>query len=133
MYVYLQIQPLISTEYNLDTFFVKVYNTITIKVVVKMFRFLHDSEKPVYTIKIAAELLGCHPQTLRIYEEFGLIRPERTAKNYRMYSQKNLSMMKRLCSMMDRWELNLSGTRALFEMAERFHIEIEKMIDQMLE
>lgn len=98
-----------------------------------MFRFLHDSEKPVYTIKIAAELLGCHPQTLRIYEEFGLIRPKRTAKNYRMYSQKNLSMMKRLCSMMDRWELNLSGTRALFEMAERFHIEIEKMIDQMLE
>ena len=98
-----------------------------------MFRFLHDSQKPVYTIKIAAELLGCHPRTLRIYEEVGLLKPKRTAKNYRMYSQKDLMMMKRLCSMMDRWELNLSGARALFEVADRFHIKIERMIDQMLE
>jgi MerR family transcriptional regulator/heat shock protein HspR len=98
-----------------------------------MFRFLHDGEKPVYTISIAAELLGCHPRTLRIYEEFGLIQPKRTRKNYRLFSQKDLSTIKRLCSLMDKWDLTLAGTKALFEMAERFHIEVEIMIDEMLE
>lgn len=97
-----------------------------------MYRWLHDSEKPVYTIRIAAELLGCHPRTLRIYEEVGLIHPKRTHKKYRLYSQNDLAMMRQVCSLMDRWELTLSGTRALFEMAERFHIEVEKMIEEML-
>ncbi len=98
-----------------------------------MFGMLHDSDKPVYTIRIAAELLGCHPRTLRIYEEAGLIRPKRTRKNYRLYSEEDLSQIKRICSMMERWSLNLSGVKAMLEMAERFHIEVERMIEEMLE
>lgn len=98
-----------------------------------MIRLLHDSHKPVYTIGVAAELLGCHPRTLRIYEGAGLIRPKRSVKRYRLYSQYDLTLMKRICGLMEEWDLTLSGARALFEMADRFHIEIERMLDKMLE
>ncbi|KPJ69351.1 hypothetical protein AMJ44_04075 [candidate division WOR-1 bacterium DG_54_3] len=97
-----------------------------------MFRWLHDSHKPVYTISVAAELLGCHPRTLRIYDEEGLLRPQRTKKEYRLYSQHDLAMIKMICSLMDKWSLNLSGVKALFEMANRFDIEIDEMFDEML-
>jgi MerR family transcriptional regulator/heat shock protein HspR len=97
-----------------------------------MFRWLHDSQKPVYTIHIAAELLGCHPRTLRIYEQAGLVNPKRTPKGYRLYSQTDLAMVKKICRLMDEWSLNLSGVKAMFEMTDRFHIEIERMLDEML-
>ena len=97
-----------------------------------MFKWIHDSEKPVYTIHIAAELLGCHPRTLRIYEQAGLVRPQRSQARYRLYSQRDLNRLKMISSLMDELSLNLSGVRALFKMAEKFHIEIEKMIDEML-
>jgi MerR family transcriptional regulator, heat shock protein HspR len=97
-----------------------------------MFRLLHDSEKAVYTISIASELLGCHPRTLRIYEEAGLISPQRTQKKYRLYSQNDLTKVKKMCSLMEECRLNLSGVRALLKMAERFNIEAENMLDEML-
>ena len=97
-----------------------------------MFRWLHDSHKSIYTISVAAELLGCHPRTLRIYEQAGLISPRRTGKKYRLYSQHDLTQVKRLCSLMSEYRLNLSGVKAMLEMAKRFEIETEKMLDEML-
>jgi MerR family transcriptional regulator/heat shock protein HspR len=98
----------------------------------KLFSFLHDSRQPVYTIKVAASLIGCHPRTLRIYEEAGLVCPKRTRSRYRMYSESDLVMIKKVCDLMDELSLNLSGVKALFKMCGSFHIEIEKMIDEML-
>ncbi|MDD5594002.1 MAG: MerR family transcriptional regulator [Candidatus Margulisbacteria bacterium] len=97
-----------------------------------VFHFYHDGHKPVYTIHIAAELLGCHPRTLRLYEQAGLIKPNRTAKNYRLYSQHDLTTVKRICALMAEWELTLSGVSAMFQMAERFHIEMERLFEEML-
>ena len=97
-----------------------------------MFSFLHDNDRPVYTIRVAAELIGCHPRTLRIYEEAGLVCPKRSRNKYRMYSQSDLAMLKKVCELMDELSLNLSGVKALFKMCDSFHIEIEKMIDEML-
>ncbi|MBU0672936.1 MAG: MerR family transcriptional regulator [Candidatus Margulisbacteria bacterium] len=97
-----------------------------------MYRWLHDSHKPVYTISVAAELIGCHPRTLRIYEEEELVQPKRTQKKYRLYSQHDLTKIKRLNSLMAEWGLTLAGVRAMLKMAERFHIEVESMLDEML-
>jgi MerR family transcriptional regulator/heat shock protein HspR len=96
------------------------------------FHWSHDSGKAVYTIQIAAELLGCHPRTLRIYEDFGLVSPRRTPKNYRLYSQNDLTRIKHLCALMDEWDLNLPGLKVMLEMAHRFHIEVEQLIEEML-
>ena len=48
---------------------------------------LDDKNRPLYMISIAAELAGVHPQTLRSYEQKGLVTPRRTSGNTRMYSQ----------------------------------------------
>lgn len=97
-----------------------------------MLRWIHDNEKPVYTISIAAGLLGCHPRTLRIYEQVGIISPHRSCSKYRLFSQQDLMLIKNICDLMDKWDLNLSGVKAILEMGKRFHIETEKILEEML-
>lgn len=94
--------------------------------------YLHDKNQPVYTISIAAEMVGCHPRMLRIYEERGLVKPSRR-HNIRLYSQEDIEQIKEMCELMDEWNLNLSGMQALLEMANRFHIRMERLIDEMLD
>ena len=48
---------------------------------------MDDRNRPLYMISVAAELAGVHPQTLRAYEQKGLVTPQRTSGNTRMYSQ----------------------------------------------
>ena len=47
---------------------------------------MDDRNRPLYMISVAAELAGVHPQTLRAYEQKGLVTPQRTSGNTRMYS-----------------------------------------------
>ncbi len=91
-----------------------------------------QKKRPLYTISIAAEILGCHPRTLRIYEEEGLVNPHRR-NNIRLYSEDDIENIRQICSLMDEWSLNLSGVRALFEAADRFHISVSRLIEKMLE
>ncbi|HTY13873.1 MAG TPA: MerR family transcriptional regulator [Candidatus Omnitrophota bacterium] len=93
---------------------------------------IFDKKKPLFTISVAAEMLECHPRTLRIYEEEGLVHPYRR-NNIRYYSQDDIESIKRICELMDELSINLSGVRALFKAASKFHIRIERMIDEMLE
>ena len=51
-------------------------------------------DRPRYMISIAAELVGIHPQTLRIYEQKGLVRPKRTAGNTRLYSDADVERLR---------------------------------------
>ena len=55
-------------------------------------------ERPRYMISVAAELVGMHPQTLRMYEQKGLLNPQRTAGNTRLYSDADIE---RLASMVN--------------------------------
>ena len=52
--------------------------------------------RPRYMISIAAELVGMHPQTLRIYEDKGLVRPQRTGGNTRLYSEADLELLREI-------------------------------------
>ena len=52
-----------------------------------------DRNRPVYMISVAAELAGVHPQTLRVYEAKGLVTPQRTSGNTRMYSQADIERL----------------------------------------
>jgi hypothetical protein len=53
----------------------------------------HDYERPRYMLSVAAELVGMHPQTLRIYENKGLVRPGRTPGGTRLYSEHDLDRL----------------------------------------
>ena len=58
-----------------------------------------EYERPRYMISVAADLVGMHPQTLRIYEAKGLIRPKRTAGNTRLYSERDVDRLRLIQSL----------------------------------
>lgn len=64
--------------------------------------------RPLFMIGVAAELAGMHPQTLRVYERRGLVRPSRTARNTRLYSQADVELLARIQALSDSG-LNLAG------------------------
>jgi MerR family transcriptional regulator, heat shock protein HspR len=67
-----------------------------------------DPTRPLFMISIAAELASMHPQTLRMYERRGLLRPQRSAKNTRLYSQSDVDMLRRIQELTE-LGLNLAG------------------------
>jgi MerR family transcriptional regulator, heat shock protein HspR len=71
-----------------------------------------NEERPVYTIGTAAEILGVHPRTLRLYEDGGLIRPARK-NNRRFYSANDLKWIACIRSMIHEQGLNQEGLRRL--------------------
>jgi MerR family transcriptional regulator, heat shock protein HspR len=68
-----------------------------------------DYERPRYMISIAAELVSMHPQTLRIYESKGLVRPGRTPGGTRLYSESDLERLKLIQRLTTELGLNLAG------------------------
>ncbi|HVY78284.1 MAG TPA: MerR family transcriptional regulator [Solirubrobacterales bacterium] len=77
-----------------------------------------DSEQGVYMISVAAELAHMHPQTLRMYEARGLIRPKRSPKNTRLYSQRDVERLRRI-QQMTAEGLNLVGVERVLELERR--------------
>jgi MerR family transcriptional regulator/heat shock protein HspR len=75
-----------------------------------------NEEQGLYIISIAAGLAEVHPQTLRLYERRGLLRPARTAKNRRRYSDADIDRLRRIQELTQVEGLNLSGVRKVLEM-----------------
>ena len=67
------------------------------------------SDRPCYMISVAAELVGMHPQTLRMYESRGLVRPKRTPGNTRLYSERDLERLRLIQRLTNELGLNLAG------------------------
>jgi MerR family transcriptional regulator, heat shock protein HspR len=80
-------------------------------------------ERPRYMISVAAELVGMHPQTLRIYESKGLIRPKRTAGNTRLYSEADLERLRLIQQLTNELGLNLAGVEQVLELQD----QVERM------
>jgi MerR family transcriptional regulator/heat shock protein HspR len=78
-----------------------------------------EEERGVYMISVAAELASMHPQTLRMYEARGLIAPQRSAKNTRLYSQRDVERLRRIQQMTSELGLNLAGVEIVLEMEEK--------------
>jgi MerR family transcriptional regulator, heat shock protein HspR len=78
-----------------------------------------DIERGVFMISVAAELAEMHPQTLRMYEARGLIAPQRSAKNTRLYSQSDVERLRRIQQMTSQEGLNLAGVETVLEMERR--------------
>ena len=75
-----------------------------------------DNTHPVYMISVAAELAGMHPQTLRIYEQRGLIEPQRSPKGTRRYSQEDVERLRRIQALTSELGMNLAGVERVFEL-----------------
>lgn len=70
-------------------------------------------------ISVAAELAGMHPQTLRIYEQKGLITPARTPKNTRLYSEEDIERLRYIQQLTTGMGMNLAGVEKVMELEER--------------
>src|SRR5215210_6887586 len=80
-------------------------------------------ERPRYMISVAAELVGMHPQTLRIYESKGLVRPRRTPGNTRLYSEADLERLRLIQRLTTELGLNLAGVETVLRLED----ELKKM------
>jgi MerR family transcriptional regulator/heat shock protein HspR len=72
----------------------------------------------VFMISVAADLAAMHPQTLRMYEARGLIAPQRSPKNTRLYSQADVERLRRIQRLTSEEGLNLAGVEAVLRMEE---------------
>jgi MerR family transcriptional regulator/heat shock protein HspR len=77
-----------------------------------------EQERPRYMISIAAELVGMHPQTLRIYESKGLVRPKRTPGNTRLYSEVDLERLRLIQRLTTELGLNLAGVETVIRLED---------------
>jgi MerR family transcriptional regulator/heat shock protein HspR len=77
-----------------------------------------EQERPRYMISIAAELVGMHPQTLRIYESKGLVRPKRTPGNTRLYSEADLERLRLIQRLTTELGLNLAGVETVIRLED---------------
>jgi len=93
-------------------------------------------DRPRYMISVAAELVGMHPQTLRMYEQKGLVRPQRTAGNTRLYSEADLERLRLIQRLTGELGLNLAGVEAVIGLEEqlrRMHARMERLEREMRE
>ena len=77
-----------------------------------------DYERPRYMISVAAELVGMHPQTLRIYENKGLVRPGRTPGGTRLYSERDLDRLRLIHRLTTEIGLNLAGVARVISLED---------------
>jgi MerR family transcriptional regulator, heat shock protein HspR len=93
-------------------------------------------ERPRYMISVAAELVGMHPQTLRIYESKGLVRPKRTPGNTRLYSEADLDRLRLIQRLTTELGLNLAGVETVLRLEdelERLRLRMERLERRMRE
>ena len=89
-----------------------------------------DQDQGVFMISVAAELAGMHQQTLRMYEQRGLITPKRSPKGTRLYSLKDVERLRRIQQLTNEMGMNLAGVERVFEMEatiERMARRVEQL------
>jgi MerR family transcriptional regulator/heat shock protein HspR len=84
-------------------------------------------DRPRYMISVAADLVGMHPQTLRVYESKGLIRPKRTGGNTRLYSEADLDRLRLIQTLTNDLGLNLAGVEQVLHLQD----EVQRMRRQL--
>lgn len=93
-----------------------------------------DKNEPLYMIGIAAKLCDMHPQTLRMYERVGLIKPERVGSKNRLYSNADIERLRQIQRFTHDMGVNLAGVEVilnLLEQMDEMRDEMEQEIDRM--
>ena len=89
-----------------------------------------NDTRPRYMISVAAELVGMHPQTLRIYESKGLVRPRRTPGNTRLYSEADLDRLRLIQRLTTELGLNLAGVETVIRLEDEL-LQMRTRLDRL--
>jgi len=87
--------------------------------------------KGAYMISAVAEMYGIHPQTLRLYEREGLLKPSRTEGNTRLYTDEDLQRLEFILSLARDLGVNISGMAIILQMRERME-EMQRQIQDFV-
>jgi MerR family transcriptional regulator/heat shock protein HspR len=104
---------------------------------------IRDKHEPVYLISVAARLCDMHPQTLRMYERMGLIRPKRVNQKNRLYSQADIERLRQIQRLTRDLGVNLAGVEIILELLDKverlqqeletLHAQMEQMVQERVE
>jgi len=86
--------------------------------------------EPRYVISIAARMVGIEPHTLRYYERLGLIQPERSSGNIRLYSEDDIGRLRYIKTLMSDCGVNLAGVEVALKLMQRMK-EMQRQIEEM--
>ena len=89
-----------------------------------------DNTEPRYVISVAANILGIQTHTLRYYERLGVIEPRRSRGNIRLYSERDIALLRRVKTLVDDMGINLAGAEVILRMAQqmsKLQNELEKL------
>jgi MerR family transcriptional regulator/heat shock protein HspR len=95
---------------------------------------METSNRPIYMISVAAELVGMHPQTLRMYETKGLVRPQRTPGGTRLYSEADVERLRIIQRLTGELGLNHAGVELVLRLEDELrkaHAQIERLQQQL--
>ena len=93
-------------------------------------------DRPIYMISVAADLVGMHPQTLRISEQKGLVRPQRTPGGPRLYSDADVERLRIIQRLTTELGLNLAGVELVLRLEDelrRAHAQIDRLKQQLVD
>ena len=91
-------------------------------------------DRPRYMISAAAELVGMHPQTLRMYENRGLVQPARTPGGTRLYSDRNVERLRLIQQLTTELGLNLAGVEHVLRLEDemrRLQTQMERLEQEL--
>ena len=89
-----------------------------------------QNDDPRYVISIAARILGTQTYTLRYYERIGLIEPKRSQGNIRLYSDRDIDLLRRVKALVEDMGVNLAGVEVILRLVQRMgemQNEMEKL------
>lgn len=89
------------------------------------------SNKPLYSISVVSEMLDLHPQTIRQYERMGLVKPQRTEGNTRLYSDNDIDRLKLIITLTKDLGVNIAGVDIIINMKEQIE-ELQNKINKLL-
>ncbi|TET57241.1 MAG: MerR family transcriptional regulator [Dehalococcoidia bacterium] len=86
--------------------------------------------KPRYVISIAAMIIGIEAHTLRYYERLGLVQPERSSGNIRLYSEEDIDRLRHIKTLMSDCGVNLAGVEVALTLMQRMK-EMQGQLEEM--
>ncbi len=88
------------------------------------------NNEPCYVISVAARMVGVRVHTLRYYERIGVIEPSRSQGNVRLYSERDIALLRRVKNLMDDLGINLAGIEVIMRMSQRL-AELQSEVERL--
>jgi len=87
----------------------------------------HGQDEPCFTISVVSKMVEMHPQTIRHYERMGLLDPQRSGGNIRLFSMRDVERLKRIQNFTRDMGVNLAGVEIILKLLDQMETMKEEM------